>query len=108
MGTDTLYVTDLKWHLTATLVLSLRTIKRQLSRKLLETGHVYRTQTVGSRPGSDAATANKHGVMRRNPAYAEMRTVVHYCDSKRRNERAGINDRLYVHTHTHTLVCETG
>lgn len=69
---------------------------------VVEIGYVYRVQAVGARPASDAATANnKHGVMRRNPAYAETRTVVHYCDSKRRNERAGINDRL----HTYIYLC---
>lgn len=61
---------------------------------------VYRVQLalVGPVAVRQPRTTNT-GVMRRNPAYAETRTVVHYCDSKRRNERAGINDRLRTHTY---------
>lgn len=75
----------------------------------METGRVYRVQAVGARPGSDAATANnKHPVMRRNPAYAETRTLVHYCDSFSTNgETSGQGLTIgcaYTYTRTHSHI----
>jgi len=65
----------------------------------VKTDCIYHVQAVGARPGSDAVTTNRELQTQRNLAYAETRMVVHYCDSKRRNERAGINDRLHTYTY---------